>query len=102
MSGGRGGREVFEHDNDGSNECIAHIMRTRGSPSVEIRSLGIMARSCNTTFQGHCCAVKLYTIDKIQLFITVRRIRRADVCDFNEPTFRGRAIMSRLLFGART
>ena len=70
MSGGRGGREVFEHDNDGSNECIAHIMKSRGlpHPPVEIRSLDTMVRSCNTTSEGHCCAVKLYTIDKIQLF----------------------------------
>jgi hypothetical protein len=67
MSGGRGGREVFEHDSDGSNECIAHILRSRGLPSVEIRSLDTMARSCNTTSQGHVCAVKLNTIDKIQL-----------------------------------
>jgi hypothetical protein len=65
MSGGRGGREVFEHDSDGLNECIAHIMRSRGLPSVEIRSLDTMARSRNTTSQVHCCAVKLYTIDKI-------------------------------------
>jgi hypothetical protein len=93
MSGGRGGGEVLEHDSDGSNECIVHIMRSRGLPSVEIRSPDTMARSCNTTSQGHCCAVKLYTIDKIQLFITVRRLRRADVCDLNEPTFLGGVIM---------
>jgi hypothetical protein len=64
MSGGKGGREVFEHDNDGSSEWIAHIMRNRGLPSVEIGSLDTMARSCNTASQGHYCAVKLYTIDK--------------------------------------
>jgi len=64
--------------------------RSRGLPSVEIRNLDTMARSCNTTSQGHCYAVKLYTIDKIQLFITLRR--RADVYDFIEPTFLGRVM----------